>query len=602
MLHDRCSTYLKHKNFVINLILTVKLVIMKKFLLLLAVCALSMQGIQANPVTVEQAKAIAMQKVSGKKLMGVPTSVTLNHVGYSNKGTADYYVFNRADNQGFVIVAGDDLSTPVLGYSDSGSFDMNAAPDALKLMLKEYQQYMTWLRDNRQSAPKITYDLQPYGVYPICGEVHWHQFPPYNNNCPATPHALTSNGRCYAGCVPVAFATIMKGLRYPSYGFGSNSYKYMLDGNEVTAFARFDDYSYNYSQMKNGYGETAYNAQAVSELMYEVGVAFHTIYSGESSDCLLRNVYRGMIAFFNYNANIQYVQKSSYAYDVQAWYDIIYNEIDNGRPVYYMGYRTIDNSGNPCNIGHAFVMDGYDKDGKVHVNWGFQPEEYNTYFDFELLSPRNNYEYDAYDSGFNANQAAIIGICPDTTGIGGVVVKNVNLAAETMPANDLRITIDVQSLGGTWNGNLRYGVVSKNSDGTYSPVFSKTASNVEIADDGTIALDLTGDYSLYYMSEGRTYYVVVWTPYFNYSYDWGWFLDDPVPFTIGDWPVPPFTLGDVDDDGEVGIADVSALTDYLLGAGNEINMLGADVDEDGEVTIADVSVLIDMLLGGADQD
>ena len=65
MLHDRCSTYLKHKNFVINLILTVKLVIMKKFLLLLAVCALSMQGIQANPVTVEQAKAIAMQKVSG---------------------------------------------------------------------------------------------------------------------------------------------------------------------------------------------------------------------------------------------------------------------------------------------------------------------------------------------------------------------------------------------------------------------------------------------------------------------------------------------------------------------------------------------------------
>ena len=47
--------------------------------------------------------------------------------------------------------------------------------------------------------------------------------------------------------------------------------------------------------------------------MYEVGVAFHTIYSGESSDCHLKNVFRGIIAFLNYNANIQYVQKSSYS-------------------------------------------------------------------------------------------------------------------------------------------------------------------------------------------------------------------------------------------------------------------------------------------------
>ena len=115
--------------------------------------------------------------------------------------------------------------------------------------------------------------------------------------------------------------------------------------------------------MRNGYGENAYNAQAVSELVYEVGVAFHTIYSGESSDALLRNVIRGMIAFFDYNANIQYVQKSSYEYNDSVWYNMMYNEIDNGRPIYYMGYRTIDNSGNKCNIGHAFVLDGYDKDG-----------------------------------------------------------------------------------------------------------------------------------------------------------------------------------------------------------------------------------------------
>ena len=433
---------------------------MKKFLLVLSVLALCVQGIDSKVVTVDQAMATAKQFATGSKSLNASgaANLRLNYVGRNMKGMNDYYVFNRDGGQGFVIVAGDDLSTPILGYSDKGSFDMKKAPEALQLMLQDYQMYLDRLRENPKSAPKFTYDLQPYGVTPICGDVHWHQFPPYNNNCPRSSHALTSNGRCYAGCVPVAFST---------------------------------NYTYNYSQMRNGYGETASNAQAVSELVYEVGVAFHTIYSGESSDALLRNVIRGMIAFFDYNANIQYVQKSSYEYNDSVWYDMMYNEIDNGRPIYYMGYRTIDNSGNACNIGHAFVLDGYDRNGKVHINWGFQPEEYNTYFDWELLSPRSNYDYDPYKSGFNANQAAIIGICPDTTGIGGVVVKNVNKVADIMPANDLRLSIDVQSLSGIWNGTLKYGIVSKNTDGTYSPIVTKTASNVEIEDGSTWTL--TGD-------------------------------------------------------------------------------------------------------------
>lgn len=57
-----------------------------------------------------------------------------------------------------------------------------------------------------------------------------------------------------------------------------------------------------------------------------------------------------------------------------------------------------------------------------------------------------------------------------------------------------------------------------------------------------------------------------------------------------------YKLGDVNGDGEVSIADVSALIDYLL-SGYEIDMLAADVNEDGEVSISDVSTLIDMLLG-----
>ncbi|MBQ6080533.1 MAG: leucine-rich repeat protein [Muribaculaceae bacterium] len=56
-------------------------------------------------------------------------------------------------------------------------------------------------------------------------------------------------------------------------------------------------------------------------------------------------------------------------------------------------------------------------------------------------------------------------------------------------------------------------------------------------------------------------------------------------------------LGDVNGDGAVSIADVTALIDYLL-EGGDINEAGADVTQDGNISIADVTALIDKLLGG----
>ena len=56
--------------------------------------------------------------------------------------------------------------------------------------------------------------------------------------------------------------------------------------------------------------------------------------------------------------------------------------------------------------------------------------------------------------------------------------------------------------------------------------------------------------------------------------------------------------GDVNGDNEVGISDVSALIDYLLGLGDDwFNTEAADVNGDTIVSIADVSALIDILLG-----
>ncbi len=57
--------------------------------------------------------------------------------------------------------------------------------------------------------------------------------------------------------------------------------------------------------------------------------------------------------------------------------------------------------------------------------------------------------------------------------------------------------------------------------------------------------------------------------------------------------------GDANDDGDVNIADVTALIDYLLSGSNDgINLDNADCNQDSDVNIGDVTALIDFLLSG----
>ena len=68
----------------------------------------------------------------------------------------------------------------------------------------------------------------------------------------------------------------------------------------------------------------------------------------------------------------------------------------------------------------------------------------------------------------------------------------------------------------------------------------------------------------------------------------------------GDTPEPQFLRGDVDNNGEVKIGDVTALISYLLsGDATGINLLAADCDQNGEIKIGDVTALISYLLSGS---
>jgi len=55
----------------------------------------------------------------------------------------------------------------------------------------------------------------------------------------------------------------------------------------------------------------------------------------------------------------------------------------------------------------------------------------------------------------------------------------------------------------------------------------------------------------------------------------------------------PTLKGDVNEDGEVNIADINALIDMILNGSQATN---GDVNEDDEVNIADINAVIDIIL------
>ena len=71
-------------------------------------------------------------------------------------------------------------------------------------------------------------------------------------------------------------------------------------------------------------------------------------------------------------------------------------------------------------------------------------------------------------------------------------------------------------------------------------------------------------------------------------------------YFVFDGTLPTSLLGDVNRDGSVTIADVTALVNIILGKTADAETRLADVNEDGSVTIADVTALVNIILGKAE--
>ena len=125
----------------------------------------------ADSTTQLRAKAVSQETV--QLLYKSSSNGNNENVGMrarSNAGeTVYFYVFGAENNEGFVIVAGDDRIKPVLGYSHTNGFSVDNMPPNLQWWLGEYAKQIQFAIDNNIEPTQET-------------QQQWSQFTSANNN------------------------------------------------------------------------------------------------------------------------------------------------------------------------------------------------------------------------------------------------------------------------------------------------------------------------------------------------------------------------------------------------------------------------------------
>ena len=412
---------------------------MKKMLFGLVAAMLSLT-LWATPRTAEEAASIAASFVNDRpalrKMHKAPQTAASMRLAHTRQKTSSqdnaFYVFNRADNAGFIIVSADDRTNDdILGYSDGGvDFDMETINPHLRWWLERYEEEISSIQDNDPAVAQPRKALQVSVIAPLLKnqqgvEITWYQEEPYSNLCPMDQR---DNTRSLTGCVATAASQVMYKWRHPAQGTGSHSYTwYDCMNNNCTSYKtqtlslNFANTTFDWDNMLPSYEGKSYTdaqANAVATLMYNAGVACNMQYGGDAnsgSGAWTDDMAYGLKTYFGYKFEkfITMYSKDGYktakgttVANVTAEYSVTTDQIttyfnadlEAGRPIVMGGESTNDG-------GHEFVCDGRDANNKFHINWGWEGSS-NGYFKITSLRPSG------YGS-FSNHIDAIIGLEPN---------------------------------------------------------------------------------------------------------------------------------------------------------------------------------------------
>lgn len=284
---------------------------------------------------------------------------------------APYYAFNL--EQGYVIVSGDDEMTELVGYAENGFFDAENVPPQMQLWLNGYAEYVAAVQSGKAKARKILLSDSPSVVVEPLVTTKWNQDAPFNNFAPEYTDDNNNTQRCATGCAATAMAQIMKFHNWPEQGVGHYSYEHQSFG---TISSDFSEHVYDWTNMIDRYNNGEYSnvqADAVALLMKDCGVSLNMNYGPVSG----ASIYSYTPAFKNYfRYSSRTVNRSGC--ETAEFTKIITDELQEGRPIIYCGTGE--------DGGHAFVVDGYDTNYFLHVNWGWGGYS-DGYFDMNYMDP-----------------------------------------------------------------------------------------------------------------------------------------------------------------------------------------------------------------------
>lgn len=331
------------------------------------------------------------------------------------KNTKNYSIIISNSKSGFVIVS--KTKTPqVLGYSRESDFNEEEVPPVVKEWLDKLDDETI-----RKPLANSSYTIsgknieKRTSVLPLI-TTHWHQSSPYNNYAPVI---VDGNVKTAAGCVAIAAAQVTY------YWWRDNPQATLKDtpiypyGGAPVTFSIPKGTPNEWELIKTEYdaNDSFESRDAVARLCYVIGTTSYLNYAS-STGGQISEAARAMSSQYGLVSDLQYHSNCTQ----EKWDSLLYEEVSKRRPVICSG---------TASSGHAFILDGYDKETNLyHFNFGWGGKGDGYY-------PVDDSEYSM--GGYSSNQSIVYKIHPKNRNI------LASLSIDDVDEKNIRISVVIKN-------------------------------------------------------------------------------------------------------------------------------------------------------------
>lgn len=330
----------------------------------------------------EKEQPLTRSGESSRKIEDVKLISTSTLTRSSAENSANIYIVNYANNQGYAIISGDERTPSILAVVEQGHLDKldktifedkdgSEVAKSMLLSLPEYVEQQIAKSEeevaemeasgvsSQAETRAVSYDVWvPSNKVGPFIETKWAAGAPFNKNFP--------NYHCghqvLAGCGPIAFGQLMTFYKWPMF---------------------YGNVDFDWNAMKTcteGMSPNTYGVNMVAHLLYSFACAGDVTYNGCSSRSCSNSGYNGLGTGMTRDGVTTAIRSMKYMTDGFAAYNnsSVISTVKVGKPVLATGFG----SG-----GHFWIIDGYSDftrnrylDGwlydsqdfsLIHCNWGW---------------------------------------------------------------------------------------------------------------------------------------------------------------------------------------------------------------------------------------